>query len=46
MNPEQIILQLAAQVLDVFLPLEVREQRVAEKEPRFPAGHGAAEAAR
>ena len=44
MNPEQIVLQLAAQVLEVFLPLEVGEQSVEEEEPRFPAGHGTADA--
>ena len=40
MDPNQIILQLAAEIRDVLFPFEVREEPVEEKEPSFLPGTG------
>ena len=36
-HPNQIVLQLAAEIRDVLLPFEVREEAVKEEEPSFRA---------
>ncbi len=44
MDPDQVILQLASEVGEMLLTLEVGEDLVAEEEPRLASGHEAAEA--
>ncbi len=43
-DPNQIVLQLAAEIRDVLFPFEVREEAVKEKEPSFRARNRAAQA--
>ena len=38
MDADELVLELAAQGLDVLFPLEVRVDPVDEEKPRLPAG--------
>ena len=42
-NAHQVILQFAAQVVDVLLPLKMGKNLVEQKKPRLPARHRATE---
>jgi hypothetical protein len=41
-NPDQFVLEFAAQVLDVFFPLEMCEELIEQEELRIVSGYGVA----